>query len=119
MKWRGNISAHTGTGEWLFQRLTAIYIGAYALYAVARFTVAPATTYAEWQAWFASGGVRIGLALFIGSILIHAWTGMRCVYLDYLRPLWLRFAVSFLTGVGLIALGFWSAELLLLLKVPA
>lgn len=113
MKWRGNVSAHAGTGEWLVQRLTALYIGGFALYLSAYFAFAPISGYTEWRAWFAGGGVRIGVALFVASLLLHAWSGMRNVYMDYIHPLWLRFLVSFLTALGLLALGLWAAQLLL------
>ena len=113
MKWRRDISGHAGTGEWLLQRVTALYIGAFTLYLIARFTLAPVSGFAEWRAWFASGVVRIGVALLVLSLLLHAWSGMRNVYMDYLHPLWLRFLVSFLTAIGLSALGLWAAQLLL------
>lgn len=113
MRWRGHVSAHTGTGEWLWQRFSAIYIGAFALYLGARLLLAPIAGYDDWRAWLSGGLVRLGFALFMVSLLIHAWTGLRSVYIDYLHPLGLRFAVSFLTGLGLIALGLWSARVLL------
>jgi succinate dehydrogenase / fumarate reductase membrane anchor subunit len=52
-------------------------------------------------------------AIFILSILVHAWIGMRSIYLDYLHPLWLRFSVSLFTALGLLALGLWTARILL------
>lgn len=113
MKWRGHVSAHTGTGEWLWQRFSALYIGGFGLYLGVRLLLAPIAGYDDWRAWLSGGLVRLGFALFIGSLLIHAWTGLRSVYIDYLHPLGLRFAVSFLTAVGLIALGLWSARVLL------
>lgn len=116
MKWRGNISAHSGTGEWLLQRVTALYIGAFTLYLIVRFTLAPLSGFAEWRAWFMSGTVRIGVALLVLSLLLHAWSGMRNVYMDYLHALWLRFLVSFLTAIGLSALGLWAAQLLLVAR---
>lgn len=113
MKWRGHVSAHTGTGEWLWQRFSALYIGGFALYAAARLLLAPVSGFDEWRAWLSGGLVRLGVALFIASLLIHAWTGLRSVYIDYLHPLWLRFVVSFVTALGLIALGLWGARILL------
>ncbi|MEW6332310.1 MAG: succinate dehydrogenase, hydrophobic membrane anchor protein, partial [Pseudomonadota bacterium] len=57
--------------------------------------------------------VRLAWGLFILSLLIHAWIGMRSIYLDYLHPLWLRSGVSLLTALGLLALGLWAARILL------
>lgn len=106
-------SMHAGLGEWLLQRLTALYISGFALYLVLRFSFAPLSGFVEWQSWFASGAVRISMALFITATLVHAWIGLRSVYIDYLRPLWVRFTVLVLTGVALLALAFWSVQLLL------
>lgn len=112
MRYR-NISAHSGTGEWLLQRLTGLYIAGFALYVVVRLLLAPIATFDAWRVWFASGEVRIATGLFVLSLLLHAWGGMRNVYMDYVRPLWLRFVVSFATALGLLALGLWAAQLLL------
>lgn len=108
------ISAHAGTGEWLLQRLTALYIAGFGLYLVVRFVLFPISTFEAWRAWVAGGVVRIAFGLFVLSLLLHAWGGMRNVYMDYVYPLWLRFIVSFATALGLIALGLWAARLLLL-----
>ena len=105
-------SSHAGLGEWLLQRLTALYISGFIVYATLRFSIAPIDNYAEWTIWFASGAVRVSWALFVASILVHAWIGLRSVYLDYLHPLWLRVAALILTGTALWALAFWSAQLL-------
>jgi len=113
MRWRWNISAHAGTGEWLLQRITALYIGAFTLYLIVRFTFAPLSGFDAWRAWFAGGAARIGIGLLVLSLLLHAWSGMRNVYMDYVPALWLRFLVSLLTALGLLALGLWAAQLLL------
>jgi succinate dehydrogenase / fumarate reductase membrane anchor subunit len=46
-------------------------------------------------------------------MLVHAWIGMRSVFLDYLKPLWLRILMHLLTAVFLTALALWSAHILL------
>ena len=105
-------SMHAGLGEWLLQRLTALYMAGYVLYLMFRFSFAPVSEFVEWQSWFASGAVGISTALFIAATLAHTWVGLRSVYIDYLRPLWVRFAILALTGAALLALAFWSAQLL-------
>ena len=106
-------SAHRGLGEWLWQRVTSVYMAGFVVYAVIYLSLAPIRDFAAWQAWFAIGYVRLAWGLFILSLLIHAWIGMRSIYLDYLRPLWLRSIVSLLTALGLLALGLWAARILL------
>jgi succinate dehydrogenase / fumarate reductase membrane anchor subunit len=106
-------SAHSGLTEWLLQRVTSLYMGGFVIYAVAHLGLSPVRDYTAWKAWFATGYVRIAWALFMVSILIHAWVGMRSIYLDYLHPLWLRFSVTLLTALGLLALALWAAQILI------
>jgi len=105
-------STHAGLGEWLLQRLSALYLSGFVLFVVLRFSIRPIHDYQAWQAWFAGGAVRIAFALFFVSLLVHAWVGMRSVYLDYLKPFWLRLIVTVATGAGLSAIAVWLAGML-------
>lgn len=106
-------SAHRGLGEWLWQRLTAVYLGAFLIYVLLRWWQYPLNDYNAWQTWMAAPTMRIGLSLFFIAGLAHAWIGLRSVYMDYLQSLGLRFTVSALTGVALIGIGLWVGEVLL------
>ncbi len=106
-------SAHRGLMEWLVQRVTSIYLGIFAIYLLGYLIIHPVKNYAAWSAYFASGAVRLAWGLFFLSLLAHAWVGLRSIYLDYLHPTWLRFTVTLLTAVALIALGLWAANILI------
>jgi succinate dehydrogenase / fumarate reductase membrane anchor subunit len=106
-------SARLGLGEWLLQRLSALYLAGFTLWLVLRLGLAPPADFPAWKAWFAGGGTRLAFALFFLSVLVHAWVGMRSVLLDYLKPLWARALVQLLLAFGLLALAFWVAEILL------
>src|SRR3989344_5851345 len=106
-------SAHTGMMEWLWQRVTSIYVAGFVVYVIVYLSLSPIRDHAAWTAWFAIGYVRMAWAIFILSILVHAWIGMRSIYLDYLHPLWLRFSFSLLTALGLLALALWAAQILI------
>lgn len=73
----------------------------------------PRPDYAQWQAWLSGSWVRIALVLFFLSALIHAWIGLRSVYMDYLKPAWLRVSVLSLTLLALLAQGVWVGDILL------
>lgn len=107
-------SAHRGLGEWLLQRLSALYLGGFVLWLLLRLIISPLPDFMAWKGWVAGGGVRLAFALFMLSLLIHAWLGMRTIFIDYLRPLWLRFTAQILLALGLLTLAFWSAQILLL-----
>ena len=106
-------SAGSGFGEWLLQRLTALYLTGFTLWLAWCLAVNPPADYPAWTRWFGLGGVRLAFALFYVSALVHAWVGMRSVYLDYAKPLWVRALVQLLTIIGLLALGLWAAQILL------
>ncbi|HEX7045070.1 MAG TPA: succinate dehydrogenase, hydrophobic membrane anchor protein [Burkholderiales bacterium] len=105
-------SAHRGTAAFLIQRLSSLYLGAFTIYLLVFLLVAPAPDYAGWTEYFDSTAVRLAWALFVGSLLAHAWTGLRSIYLDYIHPTGLRFAVSTITAFGLIALAVWAVQIL-------
>jgi succinate dehydrogenase / fumarate reductase, membrane anchor subunit len=105
-------SARSGLIEWLLQRVTAVYMGAFVLYLVPRLIMSPIEEYAGWKAWLSSGAVRIGLALFFASVLVHSWVGMRSVFMDYLKPVWLRFMAQLLTATALLMVTLWLIQIL-------
>lgn len=106
-------SAHAGLAEWLLQRASAVYLGIFSIWLLVRFGFAPITDHAAWKAWFAQGPVRLAWALAFASLLIHAWIGMRSVFLDYVKPLWVRVLAQTLLAFGLSALALWAAQILL------
>lgn len=106
-------SAHQGLGEWLWQRLSALYLAGFILWLLLHLVISPPPDYLAWKLWIAGGGVRLAFALFMLSVLVHAWIGMRSVFLDYLHPLWLRVITQLLTALSLLALAFWAAQILL------
>jgi succinate dehydrogenase / fumarate reductase membrane anchor subunit len=113
MKSGSSGSAHRGLGEWLLQRLSALYLAGFALWLVARLAFAAPADFVAWKMWVSAGGMRLAFALFFLSVLMHAWVGMRSVFLDYLKPLWARFIAQLLLAFGLLVFVFWAAQILL------
>lgn len=111
-------SAHRGLNEWLLQRLSALYLAGFMVWLVLQLTIAAPANYVAWKAWMATGGVRLAFALFFLGLLVHAWTGMRSVFLDYLKPAWLRSVAQLILIFGLLVLAFWAAQILLVEARP-
>lgn len=105
-------SVHHGSGAWLIQRLTSLYMGAFALFVSIRLWISPIEAYVDWVAWWRSPGFAVFAALFWASVLVHAWLGMQSVWIDYVRPAGLRLVMHALTGFGLLVLAFWAAQIL-------
>ena len=105
-------SSHSGLSEWLLQRLSAVYLGLFVFYVMLRFWFWPVADFETWQGWLTFPLVRIAWLLAFASLLVHAWIGIRSVFLDYLKPFRLRFVVSIVFATGLIATGLWVIDIL-------
>jgi succinate dehydrogenase / fumarate reductase membrane anchor subunit len=105
-------SAGSGTVEWLWQRLSAVYLGGFGLLELVYLLFHPVHDYASWRQLFHQPVLRVLWLLGFVALLAHAWIGMRSVYLDYLHAFWLRFAVTMVSAIALFACGVWLALIL-------
>ena len=88
-----SVGAHSGTGTWLLQRATAAVL-ALALPGLAvYFLTAGPLDFSTWQALFAPLWLRLALLLTAASLGLHAWVGMRDIFMDYVHPTGLRLAL--------------------------
>lgn len=104
--------SRTGTGTWLVQRATAVALAlvvpALALYVIAT----PPTDFANWQARFSPLWLRVSLLLATVALALHAWVGMRDIFMDYVHATVLRLALYLAVIATLIASVTWLAALL-------
>lgn len=104
--------AHYGLRDWLMQRITAVVMAVY-LVALAGFLIThQPLQYADWREFFACELVRLGTVLFMMALFLHAWVGVRDIFMDYLKPVWLRLSAEVLTILALIAYAAWSIQIL-------
>ena len=104
--------AHYGLRDWLMQRVTAVVMAVYLMVlALFLFTHQP-LQYADWHGFFASRWVRLATILFLLSLFLHTWVGVRDILMDYLKPVFLRLAMEVLTILVLIAYAAWSIQIL-------
>jgi len=105
------VGAHYGLKDWLAQRVTALVMIAYTaifLVALGRGTV----NYASWKALFAQEWMRFATFLFVASVLIHAWIGMRNIWMDYIKHTGLRLALQVATILWLAGCAGWAMQIL-------
>jgi succinate dehydrogenase / fumarate reductase membrane anchor subunit len=105
------VGAHYGLKDWLAQRVTALVMIAYTvifLVALGRGTV----SYASWRALFAQEWMRFATFLFVASVLIHAWIGVRNVWMDYIKHTGLRLALQVATILWLVGCAGWAMQIL-------
>ena len=103
-----------GLRDWLLQRLSAVYLGAFLVYLMVHFYLQPQHGYQQWHDWLTRPVMSVASAVFILAILVHGWVGMRDVILDYIHNLGLRIVVLSLVGLVLVGCGLWALRILLL-----
>ncbi len=103
-----------GLRPWVIQRVSAVYIVLFILYASYCFFSADTIAFGPWREWLYNPFNTTVVGIFVIALLFHAWIGMRDVVLDYVHNIMLRiFILAVLVGV-LIGSGLWVFRILLL-----
>jgi succinate dehydrogenase / fumarate reductase membrane anchor subunit len=103
-----------GLRPWLIQRVSAVYIALFVVYAVITLASANAVGYLQWRDWLFHPFNTIAVGLFAIALLLHAWVGMRDIILDYLHNTLGRMIAFTLVIIALISSGIWVAKILLI-----
>lgn len=98
---------------WLLQRLSALYMAVFTVTFIAVLLLSPPLTFEQWQAWMRSTPMALATTLFFLALLVHAWVGMRDVFIDYIKPFTLRLALLNFLALGLIVMALWVVRVLL------
>jgi succinate dehydrogenase / fumarate reductase membrane anchor subunit len=104
--------SHTGTGTWLLQRATGATLALALPLLIVYFVSAPPTDFAAWQARFSPLWLRIVLLLVVAAIALHAWVGMRDIFMDYVHATLVRLALYLAVIVSLVGSVAWLAAIL-------
>ena len=103
-----------GLRPWVIQRVSAVYIVLFLVYATVCFFSADSIAYEAWKNWLYDPFNTTVVGIFVIALLFHTWIGMRDVVLDYVHNIMLRiFILAMLVGV-LIGCGLWVFRILLL-----
>ena len=107
MTWRAS-----GFRAWLFQRLTAVYMGLFIVWFAFSALLNSPDNYQEWKEWIGSGAAITAMSLFFLALLYHAWVGMRDILIDYIHPFALRFAALSVLALSLLFMAIWVLRVL-------
>ena len=107
------VGAHYGTRDWLAQRVTAALMALFTVLLLAQviFTKGP-LGYDRWAGIFASQWMKVLTFVVILALLYHVWVGMRDVWMDYVKPVWLKLSLDVFTIVWLVACAGWGIQVL-------
>ncbi len=106
------VGAHYGLRDWLLQRITAVVMVVYAASFVLCVLTRLPLGFEDWRAWFANPFVKISTLIFMLSLLLHAWVGVRDIFMDYVKPFGVRLCLQVLVILALIVYAIWTVTLL-------
>jgi succinate dehydrogenase / fumarate reductase membrane anchor subunit len=102
----------TGFRAWLIQRVSAVYMLAFILFALLHFLLDPPHSYETWNGWVSRPGITSAIAVFFIAVLAHSWVGLRDVMVDYIHWTALRIASLVLLAAALLATSAWVVAIL-------
>jgi len=106
------VGAHYGLRDWIAQRVTAVIMVVYTTLILSVVAGLPRMDYWQWKALWQSPLVRYATVLFIASLLLHAWIGMRNIVMDYVKDAALRLTLYVLVIGALLGYAIWSVQIL-------
>jgi succinate dehydrogenase / fumarate reductase membrane anchor subunit len=106
------IGAHYGLRDWLAQRVTAVVMVVYSVIFLVTLLKQPQFDYASWKAMWIAPWMRYATLLFLLSLFVHAWIGMRNIFMDYIKNTGVRVVLYALVILALVAYGAWAVQIL-------
>jgi succinate dehydrogenase / fumarate reductase membrane anchor subunit len=109
---QGTSVAHYGWRDWLLQRVTAVVMLLYTIFILAVLIRLAPLDYDHWSAFWGLTLTRYATLFFVISVLIHAWVGVRNIFMDYVKDAGVRLVLYVLVVLTLIAYGVWAWQIL-------
>lgn len=106
------VGAHYGLGNYLVQRLTAVYLAAYTVLLIGLLLFTRDLTYVGWASLFVPLWMKVVSLLALFALLYHAWIGVKDIWMDYVKPTGIRLALQTLTVLWLLFCAVWSVQIL-------
>lgn len=97
---------HRGFWDWIIQRVSAVLIGAYAIFLLAYFMTYQPIYFAQWSNLYHHIFMKIITFIVIVSVLWHAWIGLWTVLTDYVHHKLLRLFLEIV--ICLLLLGYFA-----------
>jgi succinate dehydrogenase / fumarate reductase membrane anchor subunit len=106
------VGAHFGVGSFLLQRLTALILVAFFAVLGVRLLLAGSLDYVAWASIFVPVWMKVLTLVALLALLYHAWIGVKDIWMDYVKPVWMRLTLQTLTALWLLACAVWSVQIL-------
>jgi succinate dehydrogenase / fumarate reductase membrane anchor subunit len=106
------VGAHFGVGSFLLQRLTALILVVFFALLGVRLLLAGSLDYVAWATLFVPMWMKVLTLVALLALLYHAWIGVKDIWMDYVKPVWIRLTLQTLTALWLLACAVWSVQIL-------
>jgi len=107
------VGAHYGLRDWLAQRVTAVLMVLFTLVVLVKVLVTRGPLgYEGWAGIFAPQWMKALTFTIIVALIWHIWVGMREIWMDYVKPVWLRLSLQVFTIVWLAGCAGWAIQVL-------
>ena len=106
------VGAHYGVRDWLVQRATAVLMALFTIVLVAQCLTSGEMSYQKWGGIFSHQWMKVLTFVMIGSILWHAWVGVRDVLMDYVKAFAARIVLQVAAIVWLVGCAGWALQVL-------
>jgi succinate dehydrogenase / fumarate reductase membrane anchor subunit len=104
--------AHYGMRDWLSQRVTATLMALFTIVVLVQVLLPGPMGYDKWAGIFAAQWMKVLTFVVIVSLLVHAWVGVRDIWMDYVKPVGLRLVLQVATLVWLVGCAGWALQVL-------
>ena len=106
------VGAHYGLRDWLSQRVTAALMALFTLVVLVQVLMPGPMGYDKWAGIFAAQWMKVLTFVVIVSLLIHAWVGMRDIWMDYVKSAGVRLVLQILSICWLVGCAGWAIQVL-------
>jgi len=106
------VGAHYGLSDWLYQRVTALVMVVYTVVFLGVLVAHPGMDHSAWRAIFANLPFKLLTFVFLLAVFLHAWVGVRDIFMDYVKPAGLRLVTEILAALALVFYVGWAIHIL-------
>jgi succinate dehydrogenase / fumarate reductase membrane anchor subunit len=106
------VGAHYGLRDWVLQRITAVLMVVYVAVFFLQVLTGPPLDFATWRMIFTPQWMKYATLLFLFSLYLHAWIGVRDIVMDYIKHAGVRLGLYTVFVAALLVYAAWSVRIL-------
>jgi succinate dehydrogenase / fumarate reductase membrane anchor subunit len=106
------VGARYGLRDWMAQRVTAALMAIFTVVVLVQLLLPGEMGYDKWAAIFSAQWMKVLTFTVIVALLMHAWVGVRDIWMDYVKPLAVRLVLHVFTLVWLVGCAGWAIQVL-------